>query len=141
MFGLIPYTGNISRRGYTTPFTSEFFRNFFETDAHANFRVDVRDEGDHYAMEAELPGVRREDVKVSVENGVMTIIANTNAENEKRGDNYVYRERRFGAMQRAFSLEGIREDAITGEYRDGVLKLNLPKNAETAPARREIEIM
>ena len=91
-------------------------------------------------MEAELPGVRKEDVKVTVENGVMTISANVNTENEQKADNYVFRERRTGSMQRAFSLEGVNEDGITGEYNDGVLRLNLPKLTETAPAKREIAI-
>ena len=139
MFGLIPYT-NTARRNYMTPFTNEFFRSFFEPGTPAGFRVDVKDEGAHYLMEAELPGIRKEDVKVTVENGVLTISAGVNAENEQRSDNYVYRERRTGTMQRSFSLEGVAEDGVTGEYRDGVLRLTLPKLTETAPARREISI-
>lgn len=143
MFGLIPYTRNITRRannGFMSPFNDEFFRSFFGNEPAAGFRVDVRDEGERFLMEAELPGIRKEDVKVSIENGVMTISANTNTENEQKGDNYVYRERRTGSMQRAFSLEGINEDGITAEYTDGVLRLNLPKLAENLPAKREITI-
>ena len=139
MFGLIPYT-NTARRNYMTPFANEFFRSFFETGTPAGFRVDVKDEGTHYLMEAELPGTKKEDVKVTVENGVLTISTDTNTENEQRSNNYVYRERRTGTMQRAFSLEGVAEDGITGEYKDGVLRLTLPKLADTAPARREIAI-
>ena len=140
MFGLIPYTANLSRRGFTTPFTNEFFRSFFETPAPSAFKVDVLDRGDHYSLEAELPGVRKEDVQISVENGVLTISANTGTENEQQTDNYIYRERRYGSMQRAFSLEGIREDGISAEYKDGVLRLNLPKEIEPAPAKRLIDI-
>ena len=98
------------------------------------------DRGDHYSLEAELPGVRKEDVQVSVENGVLTISANTGTENEQKTDNYIYRERRYGSMQRAFSLEGIREDGISAEYKDGVLRLNLPKEIDPAPAKRLIDI-
>ncbi|MBQ4090254.1 MAG: Hsp20/alpha crystallin family protein [Clostridia bacterium] len=140
MFGLIPYTNTAMRRNYTTPFANEFFRSFFETGTPAGFRVDVKDEGDRYLMDAELPGIRKEDVKVTIENSVLTISANTVTENEQKTDNYVYRERRTGAMQRAFSLEGVNEDAITGEYKDGVLHLTLPKLTEAVPARREIAI-
>ena len=139
MFGLIPYTGAVRRSAFT-PFANEFFRNFFESPAQTGFRVDVADNGDHYMMEAELPGVQKENVKVSIENGVMTISATTGAETEQRAENYVYRERRCGSMQRSFSLEGVNEDGITGEYRDGVLRLRLPKRAESVPAKREIEI-
>jgi len=139
MFGLIPYTNTV-RRNYMTPFANDFFRSFFDTGTPTGFKVDVRDNGAGYLLEAELPGIRKEDVKVTVENGVMTISAATNTENEQQTDNYVFRERRTGSMQRAFSLEGINEDGITGEYKDGVLRLTLPKIAETTPARREIAI-
>lgn len=143
MFGLIPYTRNITRRNdrdFMNPFSDDFMRAFFGTDSNVGFKVDVRDEGDHYMMEAELPGVKKEDVKVSVENGVMTISATADTEDQRSNDNYVYRERRYGSMQRAFSLEGIREDEISGEYKDGVLRLNLPKLTENVPAKREITI-
>lgn len=139
MFGLIPYTNTI-RRNYMTPFANDFFRSFFDTGTPTGFKVDVRDEGTGYLLEAELPGISKEDVKVTIENGVMTISAATNTENEQQTDNYVFRERRTGSMQRAFSLEGINEDGITGEYKDGVLRLTLPKATETTPARREIAI-
>ena len=139
MFGLIPYT-NTDRRNYMTPFANDFFRSFFDTGTPTGFKVDVRDEGTGYLLEAELPGIRKEEVKVTVENGVMTISAATNTENEQQTDNYVFRERRTGSMQRAFSLEGINEDGITGEYKDGVLRRTLPKIAEATPARREIAI-
>lgn len=143
MFGLIPYTSNITRRNnrsFMNPFADEFFRSFFANEPAASFKVDVRDEGDHFLMEAELPGVKKEDVKVGIENGVITISANATTENEQKNDNYIYRERRYGTMQRAFTLDGINEDSITAEYTDGVLKLNLPKLTEAKPDRREITI-
>ena len=140
MFGLIPYTNAVTRRNYMSPFASDFFRSFFEPGTPAGFRVDVKDEGDRFLMEAELPGARKEDVKVTVEKGVMTISVGTDAETEQKNGNYVYRERRYGAVQRAFSLEGVREDGISGEYRDGILYLTLPKITENIPAKREIEI-
>lgn len=143
MFGLIPYTRNITRRNdrdFMNPFPDDFMREFFGSGSNVGFRVDVRDEGDRFVLEAELPGAKKEDVKVNVENGVMTISALTNTENQQSNANYVYRERRYGSMQRAFSLEGIREDEITGEYKDGVLRLNLPKLAENVPVKREISI-
>ena len=102
--------------------------------------MDVRDEGDHFTLDAELPGVKKEDVKVNVENGVLTISANTSANTEESNGNYVYRERRIGSMQRAFSLEGIREDDISAAYADGVLTLTLPKLTEAQPSKREIAI-
>jgi len=139
MFGLIPYTRNITRRD-NRAFADDFFRSFFGSVPAASFKVDVRDEGDHFTLDAELPGVKKEDVKVNVENGVLTISANTSANTEESNGNYVYRDRRIGIMQRAFSLEGIREDDISAAYADGVLTLTLPKLTEAQPSKREIAI-
>ena len=147
MFGMIPYrTHSFSRvpatRDYLNPFSDDFFRAFFGDDRMSgSFRVDVKDEGDHYLLEADLPGANKDDVHIDVENGVMTISAETRETREENHDNYVYRERRFGTVQRSFNLEGVNEDGITAEYKDGVLKLNLPKLAEEpAPAARRIAI-
>ncbi|MPN14935.1 18 kDa heat shock protein [bioreactor metagenome] len=105
------------------------------------FRVDVKDEKDHYALEAELPGVPKEQIEVSVDNGVLTIAANMNSEKKTEKDNYVYSERKTGRFQRSFNLEGIREQDIKADYKDGILKLELPKAQPAAqPSRRLIDI-
>ncbi len=143
MFGLIPYTANITRRNdrsFMSPFSDEFFRSFFGNAPSTGFRIDLRDEGDRFLMEAELPGIKKEDLKITVEKGVLTVSANNGGDTEEKRENYIYRERRFGSMQRSFSLEGIREEAITAEYADGVLKIVLPRIAEEQPAKREITI-
>lgn len=147
MFSMIPYRSHsFSRmpaaRDFLNPFSDDFFRAFFGDDrVGGSFKVDVKDEGDHYLLEAEMPGAQKDDVHIDIENGVMTISAELNQTREENKDNYVYRERRYGSMQRSFNLEGIQEDNITAEYKDGVLRLNLPKVAdEPAPAARRIAI-
>ena len=139
MFNIIPYRGNhnIARRenrGYFEDFANDFFRPFFGEGfglmpAQRSMKVDVRDEGDHYTLEADLPGVKKDDLKVSVQDGLLTISAEYDESNENKGDDdrYVYRERRCGSVSRAFNMEGIREDGITAAFKDGVLKLELPK--------------
>ncbi|MBE5808325.1 MAG: Hsp20/alpha crystallin family protein [Clostridiales bacterium] len=149
---MIPYRTN---RGVATrnqsvydPFNGDFFRSFFGDDlangllgAERPMKVDVCDEGDHYLLEADAPGLTRDDIKVSVENGVLTIAAETHSEeNKEEQGKYVYRERRYGRTSRAFNLDGIDESGITAAFTDGVLKLELPKKADEAPAAREIKI-
>ena len=139
MFSIIPYRTNHNmtrreNRGYFEDFANDFFRPFFADNfgmmaAQRPMKVDVMDEGDHYVLEADMPGMSKDDLKVEVNDGVLTISAEYNESNEKKNDEdkYVYRERRFGSMSRSFNVEGIKESEITAEFKDGVLKLSLPK--------------
>lgn len=146
MSTLIPYryrSNNHLTRPEGSTFMDEFFRPFFfgsETFPSA-FNVDVKDEGDKYVLEADLPGVRREDVSIDVNDGVLTIAAEWNSEkkNDKKSG-YIMNERRSGHVTRSFTLENVKEDEITASYTDGVLKLNMPKVTQTSNAPRKIEI-
>ena len=86
------------------------------------------------------PEVNKENVRVSINDGVLSIAAELKDEKEEKDKNYVYRERRYGRMCRSFNLDGIRENDITAEYKDGMLRLTLPKETEAAPTAREIAI-
>jgi HSP20 family protein len=145
MFGLIPYTAKLANRetnrNYLNPFSDDFFRSFFTGEPEMRtLKVDVVDKGDHYLLEADLPGVNKEDVRVSIDDGLLTVAAEFNQAKEENEKNYVYHERLYGRTCRSFNLEGIREDGIAAEYKDGVLKLTLPKSTEAAPGAREIAI-
>lgn len=140
MSTMIPYT--FRRNNIASPmsmFDDDFFRPFFSAPTmRENFRVSVKDAGDKYELEAELPGVQRDQLGIDVENGVLTISAEWKSESES-GDGYVMNERRYGKMQRSFNIDGVDESAITAAYVDGILKLTLPKKAEVSNTRR-IEI-
>lgn len=140
MFNIMPYRTNHNmtrreNRGYFEDFANDFFRPFFADGFNMlaeqrPMRVDVRDEGDHYVLEADMPGMSRDDLKVEVNDGVLTISAEYNEDNSQKdeADKYIYHERRFGSMSRSFNVEGIREADITAAFKDGVLRLNLPKS-------------
>ncbi len=139
MFSMIPFrsSNQVANRNenYYNPFSDDFFRAFFGDDfadgmlsAERPLRVDVRDEGDHYLLEADMPGVKRENVHVDVKDDVLTISTEINEqEDKKEKGKYVYRERRYGRSSRSFNLDGIDDSAISAEFKDGVLKLTLPK--------------
>jgi HSP20 family protein len=124
--------------------TDSFFNPFFEMGdmiGSPAFRVDVKDKRDHYQIEAELPGVSRDQIEITAQDGVLTIAANMNMEKQEEKEDYVYSERRMGRFQRSFNLDGIREEGIKAAYENGVLKLTLPKeDVKKADHARRIEI-
>ena len=92
-------------------------------------------------MEADLPGFNKEDIKVDIGDGALTITAQRKKESEEKGKNgYVRRERSYGSFRRSFDLTGVDAEKISGSYKDGVLTLNLPKQSEQAPASRRLEL-
>ena len=105
------------------------------------FSTDIRDEGAHYLLQADLPGFRKEDIDLHLQDGVLTITARHREEHEeKKEGKYLCRERRLGSCARAFDVSGIREEDITAAFEDGVLKLTLPKQGEPVPQSRRITI-
>ncbi|MDO4547440.1 MAG: Hsp20/alpha crystallin family protein [Clostridia bacterium] len=143
MSSLIPYRFNrhpMSRSDFSF---DDFFRPFFMDTPRGetnSIRVDVKDEGDHYILEADMPGIKKEDVSIEVDDGMLTISAEINSSKSEQNDNYIYNERRSGKFSRSFSLNGIDEDKITASCVDGVLKLNLPKQVEVPKTGKKIAI-
>ncbi|MBQ8973396.1 MAG: Hsp20/alpha crystallin family protein [Clostridia bacterium] len=152
MFSMIPYRTNRAVAAHNptayNPFSDDFFRSFFGDDfangmlgAERPMKVDVKDEGDHYLLEADAPGMSKENVKISVDNGVLTIAAETKQETDKEEKGkYIYRERRYGRTSRSFNLEGIDESGIQARFENGVLALTLPKEKQPEQTSREITI-
>jgi HSP20 family protein len=105
-------------------------------------RVDIRENGDHYEITAELPGVKKEDLHLHLEDGVLTINAETKQEDKEEKEGKVIRqERRYGKYSRSFSLgDSVHQEDIQAEFDNGVLKITAPKVSQTAPVRRMIDI-
>ncbi|MBR1422056.1 MAG: Hsp20/alpha crystallin family protein [Ruminococcus sp.] len=139
MFALTPF----ERRGYDL---FDAFRgfddDFFKAPQMRSFRTDIKDEGDKFVMEAELPGFDKEDIKLDITGDTLTLSAEHKAEKkeENKKDNYIRRERTYGSYQRSFDLTGIDADKIEAEYKNGILELTLPKMAEVKPESRRLEI-
>ena len=138
MYSLIPFT----RQSDLSNLFDEFDRRFFGGDSQLpDFRTDIRDQGDHYLLEADLPGFQKEDIDLHLQDGVLTITAKRQQTAEsQQGGKYICRERWVGSFSRAFDVSGIREDGITAAYENGVLRLTLPKQGEILPPSRKIAI-
>lgn len=107
----------------------------------APFKVDVTEDGKSYALRAEIPGVKKEDINIMIDGDQVAISAEVRNEREvKDGERTLRAERHYGKVYRAFALEhAVDEAAAQARYADGVLHLTLPKKAAAASKRVTIQ--
>lgn len=119
----------------------QFFNNTLSLagDLGATFRIDVQDNEDKYIVEAELPGIERESIKLSYENSNIIINVYNNKVVNEKDKNYIKKERNYSSMTRALYLPNVVEDKISAELKDGILTITLPKDKK-AEKRNLIEI-
>ncbi|HCX33961.1 MAG TPA: heat-shock protein Hsp20 [Rhodocyclaceae bacterium] len=125
----------------------DFFRGFFVrpvelgTPAEApHVKVDVVEDADKYTVHAELPGINKDDIHVSIDGAMISISAERKSQKEvKEGDRILRSERYFGKVSRSFELgQDVDESRAAAKFSDGVLELSLPKKAVTSARRLEI---
>ncbi len=98
--------------------------------------MDVMENDDEYVVQASIPGVNPDDLDITFNNDVLTIKGEVKAEQDKEGERYHLRERRYGKFTRSISLPGpVNADQIQAEYDAGILTLHLPKAEEAKPKR------
>jgi HSP20 family protein len=103
--------------------------------------VDITEDEKEYLIKAELPEVNKEDVKVTVENGTLTITGERKFEKEEKGKKYHRIERAYGSFVRSFTLpESAAGDKVSADFKDGVLKVHLPKSAEAKPKSIDVKV-
>lgn len=109
-------------------------------------KTDIKEKNDAYELAVELPGFKKEEIKVSLEDGCLTIYAEKGMEQEekeKKTDKYLRRERYEGACERSFYVgENIKEEDVKGEFKHGLLTLTVPKKDQNSEveAKKYIEI-
>ena len=122
----------------------DLFRGFFrpvQMDREMpQIRMDVKEDETSYAVHADMPGVAKDDIHVTIDGNTVSISAEVKKNTEqKEGEKVLRRERYFGRVSRSFALENeVDEAAATARYQDGVLELVLPK--KTAAAAKRIAI-
>lgn len=105
-------------------------------------RIDITEKDNQYHISAELAGVKKDDLHVTLEDGVLTIQASVNNEKTDEKDGKVIRkERRSGSYLRSFNVgKGVTESDIQAKFENGVLELDIPKASEQEPAKKRIEV-
>ena len=105
-----------------------------------NPSVDIYENKDQIILEAELPGMNRDDFELTVENNVITLRGERNFEKKDDTDNYHRVERSYGSFTRSFTLpQTVSAEGATAEYTNGVLRVTLPKREETKARRIEVK--
>jgi HSP20 family protein len=117
------------------PFTDDFFKSlalrpvFRLAEGEPQMRLDLTEDDKNFFVKAEIPGVKKEDIKVSVDGNQVSLRAEVKKETEeKEGSKVIRSERYYGSVARSFNLgEGVDPTVSTAKYEDGVLQLTLPK--------------
>jgi len=102
--------------------------------------IDIADKDDAIVVKAELPGLKSEDIEISVSDNVLTISGEKKESTEEKGENFYHVERRYGTFHRDIALPaGVDADKVDAAYRDGVLTVKVPKTEKAKPRRVEIK--
>ena len=112
-----------------------------EEMAHGSWapNVDIYEDTNRLILEAELPGMNRDDFEISVENNVITLSGERKFEKKTEGDNYHRVERSYGSFTRSFTLpQTVTADGAEADFENGVLRVTLPKREETKARKIEI---
>ena len=117
---------------------------FFSEEGSKIMKTEIKKKKDKYLLEIDLPGYEKEDIKIHIEDGYLNIHAKTNSKNDEKEDGkFVRKERYYGECSRSFYIgDNISEDEIHASFKNGTLKLEIPKKEEKKelPEKKYIEI-
>ena len=134
----------IPRRNSFDLFEDVFGDSFFKEHESQFMKTDIREKDDKYLIDIDLPGYEKENIKIDVEDGYLTIQATTDTENEEEEKGkFVRKERYTGSCSRSFYIgEDIRSEDIKASFKKGILTLEIPKFDEQKklPEKKYIEI-
>lgn len=134
---LVPFVKNT--RDMESFFDRMLHDNLGLSPAVTDMKVDIKELENQYLLEAEIPGVNKDQINIDYENNYLTIsVENIHEVNEEK-ENYIRKERRVGKTSRSFYVENIRYEDIQAKYENGLLKVTLPKDGNS-PKRKRIDI-
>ncbi len=146
MFSLIPARRNVLQVPPNRLDIDSLFRDFFEdpffpalTSSFGAMKVDIKETDKAYILEADLPGLVKENLRLEYEHDSLTIAVERDDKTEANQDNYLRRERRYSSVARNFAFQDVDSENITAKYDNGVLTVTLTKK-EPAPKGTRIQI-
>ena len=132
----------VPRRNFDL-FDDLFDDNFFNKKEKNLMKTDIKEKKDKYIIEMDLPGFEKENIKLELNNGYLTISGKQENKIDEEEEKYVHKERFYGECTRSFFVgDNIKEEDIDAEFKNGTLKIDIPKKEEQKeiPETKQIEI-
>lgn len=139
----------IKRKNGNTPALSSWLDNFWDSGSffdddlirNSSPAVNVKENDNSYEIELAAPGMKKDEMDISIENGVLTISGVSKKEEEEKGENFTRREFSYSSFKRSFAVpEDVNEEDVKAKYEDGVLKITLTKTGEKKPKGKSIAV-
>jgi HSP20 family protein len=136
MFGLVPFKKENGMVKSRNPFLFDLFPEDFFSDSlffpfyyrnSSYMNVDIKEDENSYILEADLPGIKKEDINIELQDDTLTISVKKEEKNEKSEENYIRKERKSCSVCRSFHLENIKNEEISAKFENGLLTMILPK--------------
>jgi len=142
MFDLTPFRKRkeLAESLFNPDLVKDLFSGDLLSEMAMSIRADIKENNNEYIVEAELPGVNKDEIVVEFKEDVLTISAQKQKVIDEEKENYVRRERKRGKLSRSFYVQNIHSEGITADYKDGVLIIVLPKIKESPSDSHRIEI-
>ena len=116
------------------------FNNFFENALSKEMKTNIVDNGNSYHLACEMPGIKKENIKINFENDTLSITVSKNNNNKEENKNYIIKERYESSLKRSFYLEDVDANSINAKLEDGILNITLNKVEEKKNPKKIIEI-
>ena len=143
MFDMVPFRrrgrGLTEREDPFNQMVDSFFNDALSV-FEGGFKTDIKEEEDKFVLEAELPGMTKDDIELEINENILTIKARKEDERREEQKNYIRRERRTGSYQRSFRIKNVNEEEIKARHENGILIVDLPKEEPSRPKRKTIDI-
>ncbi len=139
MFLLSPSNQNLVKTKSLYDVVDDFFNNNLYSMNNHVFKIDVKENKDAFMIEAELPGIKREEIKLEYNDEHLVIAVQKEDKIDDEKENYIHRERRMSSMTRSLYLKDVEADGIEAKLEEGILKILAPKK-ENASNRLQIEV-
>ncbi len=149
MFNLVPFVRRSSgiQKSNNLFDIEDIFENFFNDRFFPalyrnsyQMKVDIKENEKEFIVEAELPGITKEEVNIEIDEERLTISVQKNEQTDEEKDNYIRKERSFSTMTRSFAISNVETDNVNAKFENGILLITLPKKQQETIKGKQVEI-